>query len=77
MHIQVMCTLEMVRVSHVEGNTQVMFTQEMDPQFVLDGRVINIEGKYIKFYRNIHKAFQGKKSNHCFVQVSHDEDVLL
>ena len=28
-----------------------------------------MEEKYIKFYENFHKAFDGK-SNHCFVQVS-------
>jgi hypothetical protein len=30
-----------------------------------------MEEKYIRFYMSFHKAFQGKKSNHCFVQVSH------
>ena len=28
-----------------------------------------MEDKYIKFYQNFHKAFDGK-SNHCFVQVN-------
>jgi len=29
-----------------------------------------MDQKYLKFYQNFHKAFQGKESNHCFVQVS-------
>jgi len=29
-----------------------------------------MDKKHIRFYQNFHKAFQGKKLNHCFVQVS-------
>ena len=29
-----------------------------------------MKDRHIKFYKNFHKAFQGKNSNHCFVQVS-------
>ena len=30
-----------------------------------------MEKKYIKFYQNFHKAFQGKNLIHCFETLSH------
>jgi len=33
--------------------------------------------KYIKFYQSFHKAFQGKKSNHCLETLSDSGIVLL
>ena len=32
--------------------------------------------KYIKFYQNFHKAFQGKKPNHCLNLIS-DGGIIL
>tara|TARA_B100001750_G_C15516950_1_gene608019 strand:+ start:3782 stop:3913 length:132 start_codon:yes stop_codon:yes gene_type:complete len=31
-----------------------------------------MQNRYINFYRKFNKAFQGKKLNHCFVQVSNN-----